>query len=43
MGCRGAGAKLRVGVISDRFANVDYLDELEEAIRDAFCQAYRLF
>ena len=32
MGCRGAGAVFRLGVVGDSFAIVDYLDELGEAI-----------
>ncbi len=35
MGCIGSVAVFRVGVAGDRFAIVDHLDELGEAISDA--------
>ncbi len=40
MGRRGAAAVFRLGVVGDSLANVDYLDELGEAISDAFRQVY---
>ena len=40
MGRRGSGAVFRLGVAGDRFAIVDYLDELGEALSDAFRHAY---
>ena len=39
MGCGSSGAVFHLGVAGDRFAIVDYLDELGEAVRDAFRQA----